>query len=333
MCFCFTIPALAQDPDSIKTAEVVKTDTIKIDTALLNKYRIGPRQNAIPVRLRPSQIKQEEIPVTLLDYKINYWRKWVTLNVNLSQSSFSSNWSNGGISSLAFNGDLYYKTEYNKQPFSFTSELRMVYGRLSNKGQIARKTNDRLFFDNKIGTRLSKNWIFFGSVTVETQFDKGYNYPNNQLPILISSMFSPGYVTESVGFQYVPPGDIFNLRIGTGTARQTFVLDTTMYKRQPNNYGVDRGKIVKNELAFQLVAEYKKNLMQNVRLTSRYQAFLPYGRGLVANIDHRLDATITATVNRLISVTINGTAIYDKDQQPKPQYTENMGMGIVYRFP
>lgn len=318
---------MAQNPDSLK-----KADSLKIDTNLLNRYRITPRQNSIPVRTRPQMVREEQLPVTLLDYKANYWHKWINIGINLNQTSFSTNWSNGGVSSLALGGNFEYRTEYNKAPFDYTSQLLMVYGRLSNRGQIARKTNDRLFFDNKFGTRLAKNWQFFGSVTVETQFDKGYNYPNNALPILISSMFSPGYVTESIGFEY-KPNNVFNLRIGTGTARQTFVLDTAIYRGQPNNYGVDRGKRVKNELAFQLVAHYEKDIMQNMHLSANYVAFLPYGRGLVENIDHRLDMNLRAQVNKLINVNLTGTVLYDKDQQPKPQYTEGIAMGLSYHFP
>jgi hypothetical protein len=314
-CLCLTATAFAQKTDSLK-----KADSLKIDTNLLNNYRIEPRRNSLPIRVKPAQIHEELIPVSLLDYKVNYWR----------------NWSAGGVSSLAVGGNFDYKTEYNKAPFDYTGELITLYGTVANKGQIARKTNDRLFFDNKIATQLSKRWFLFGSVTFESQFSKGYQYTDGgglalATPLTISGFMAPGYVTESFGIEY-KPNKFFDLRIGTGTARQTFVTDTTIYHNLPANYGVAPGHTFKNELAFQVVATYDKDIMQNLHLNARYAGFIPYGRDLV-NIDHRLDASLIAKVNRLINVNITGTLLYDHDTSPKPQATEGLALGIIYKFP
>lgn len=323
-CLFFAGRVLAQNADSLK-----KADSLQIDTNLLNKYRIDPRRNALPLRGRPVQIREELIPLSLLDYKVNYWRKWIVFGININQSAFSNNWSNGGISSLALGGNFDYKTEYSKAPFDYTGELLMIYGTVANRGQIARKTNDRLFFDNKIATQLSQRWFFFGSLTFESQFDKGFQY--SDVPLLISRFMAPGYITESFGVEY-KPNKFFDLRIGTGTARQTFVLDTTIYHNQPSNYGVTPGRTFKNELAFQVVSTYDKDIMQNLHLSARYAGFIPYGRGMI-NIDHRLDATLIAKVNRLINVNITGTVLYDHDTSTKPQGTEGLALGMIYKFP
>ena len=102
----------------------------------------------------------------------------------------------------------------------------LQYGKIKNKNQLQKKNNDRIFWDNKAALQLSKNWYFFGSVTFESQFDNGFSYAggtDGEVPTLISRFMSPGYLTESVGFEY-KPSKYFSTRIGTGTARQTFVL-------------------------------------------------------------------------------------------------------------
>lgn len=322
---CLWATAFAQTTDS------VKRDSVKIDTNLLNRYRIEPRRNALPIRVKPPQVKEEQIPLSLLDYKINYWRKWVTIGLNVNQSAFSNNWANGGVSSLALGGNFDYKTEYNKAPFDYTGELLAQYGTITNKGQIARKTTDRLFFDNKIATQLSKTWFIFGSVTFESQFGKGYVYSDTAPPALISDFMAPGYVTESFGIEY-KPNTFFDLRIGTGTARQTFLRDTTLYHNISANYGLAPRQSFKNELAFQVVATFDKDIMTNLHLNMRYLGFIPYNRGLV-NIDHRLDATLIAKVNKLINVQITSTALFDNDQSSKIQATEALALGVIYKFP
>jgi hypothetical protein len=142
---------------------------------------------------------------------------------------------------------------------------------------------------------------------------------------------SPGYLTESIGFEYKPTG-YFDLRLGTGTARQTFVTDTTIYHNQPSNYGVPIGHTVKNDLAFQMVALFDKDLAKNVHLNARYALFIPYGES-PKFITHRIDAVLSARVNRLINVTINGTMLYDKQTARDVQGTEGLALGILYRFP
>ncbi len=301
-----TISAIAQPTDTIKK------DSIKVDTNLINKYRLDPRRNALPVRSRPVAISPEMIPVTLPDYKFSYWHKWVIFNLNFNQAAFSNNWTGGGISSIALNTNFDFKAEYNKSPLDYTTELNLVYGTSEVKGQGVRKTNDRIFFDNKLATQLSKKWLFFGSLTFESQFANGYNYPDSGAAQKISGFMAPGYLTESVGFEY-KPSKFFDLRLGTGTARQTFVLDRNIHIYQPDNYGVDTNKTFLNQLAFQAVATFDKDIMTNVHLNVRYNLFVPYGEDL-SFVSHRVDAILTAKVNRLVAVTINGTFLYDKAQ-------------------
>lgn len=311
-------------------------DSLKVDTSLLNKYRIDPGHNALPQIYRPIQVQQQLLPVNMLDYKVNYWHKSLIFGLNFSQSAFTSNYSAGGISSIALGSNLDYKAEYNKKPFDFASETNLQYGIAKNQGQGSRKTNDRIFFDNKIATDISKHWSFFGSLTFESQFSAGYNYlnpdgTNAQNPYIISDFMSPGYLTESIGFEYKPV-KYFDLRFGTGTARQTFMLDTTIYKNVSGNYGVPIDHKVFNQLAVQVVAEIDKDLTKNIHINARYAIFVPYIQPL-AYTSHRIDATLTAKVTRLIAMTVNATVLYDKTSSASIQGTEGLALGVLYKVP
>jgi hypothetical protein len=318
------------------SAKAQKTDSLKVDTNLLNKYRIDPGKNSLPIIYRPIQINKELVPVDMLDYKISYWHKSVIFGLNFSQSAFTSNYSAGGISSIALGSNFDFKAEYNKKPEDFTTELNLLYGISKNQGQGSRKTNDRIFFDNKLATQLSKNWLFFGSLTFESQFSAGYNYTNPdgtnaQNPYMISNFMAPGYLTESLGFEY-KPNKWFDLRIGTGTARQTFVLDTTIYHNQPANYGVPIDHTFYNQLAVQVVAGIDKDLTKTIHLNLRYALFIPYIQPL-AYTSHRIDGILTAKVTRLIAFTVNGTFLYDKNTSTAIQGTEGIALGVIYKFP
>lgn len=321
--FIFGARVMAQNPD-----------TTQVDTALLNKFRIEPKKNFLPVPRKQLEIQPIQIPVTLLDYEVNYWRKHIAFGINVNQSSFSNNWSGGGVSSIALGTTFNFKTEYKKNALNFSSEVALTYGKSKNKGQIARKTNDRIFWDNKVALQMSKRWYFFGSLSFESQFDEGFIYPdgngNPPTPKLISQFMSPGYTTESIGFEY-KQDNYFSLRMGTGTARQTYVLDTAIHNNNPKNFGVPIGKRIKNDLAFQIVANFNKDIAKNMNLTSRYQMFIPYK--YLKKIDYRLDATLSAKVNRLINVSLSGTVLYNKDVDTNVQASQGLALGMVYRFP
>ncbi len=313
-----------------------QTDTLKVDTNLLNKYRLDPPKNALPVRIRPIQVTEQYIPVELLDYKVSYWRKSLVWGLNFNQSAFTTNWSAGGISSLALGTNLDFKAEYNKSPLDYATETNFLYGVAATKGQGSRKTNDRIFLDNKLAGQITKKWYFFGSLSFESQFAAGYTYTDpsgNSVPggLLISNFMAPGYLTESVGFEY-KPNKYYDLRLGTGTAKQTFLLDTAIYHNLPANYGVKPGHTFYNQLAVQAVGSIDKDLMKNLHLNARYALFIPYIQPL-AYTTHRLDATLTAKVNRLIAVSMNGTFLYDKNTSHTPQATEGLSMGVAYTFP
>ena len=141
---------------------------------------------------------------------------------------------------------------------------------------------------------------------------------------------SPGYFTEALGFEY-KPDKYLDFRFGTGTARQTLVLDTTIYHNIPGNYGVTPGKQFRNELAFQIVATINRDVAKNMNLQARYALFMPYN--LIGNTSHRLDATLTARVNRLINVTLNGTLLYDVTTAKDLQIAQGLALGVTYKFP
>ena len=323
--FSLTLPALAQQNDSTK-----------VDTSLLNKYRIDPGHNSLPFLFRPVQIGEQLMPVNLLDYKVNYWHKSVIFSLNFSQSAFTSNYSAGGISGIALNSNFDFKDEYNKKPLDFTTETNLLYGLAKSQGEGSRKTNDRIFFDNKLATQISKNWLFFGSLTFESQFAAGYNYSNPdgsaaQNPYLISDFMSPGYLTESLGVEYTP-NKFFDLRLGALAARQTFVLDTTLYKNQSGNYGVPIDHTEYNQMAVSIVASYDKDITKTIHINARYALFIPYIQPL-AYTSHRIDATLTAKITRLIAMTVNATLLYDKTSSASLQGTEGIALGVLYKVP
>jgi len=334
------------------SAEAIAQD---IDTIPINirNFDLKLKKSPLPSKRGDIIFKPVEISPVVINSKIVYWRTKTSIGININQASFSDNWTGGGVNSLAVGGLVNYKAEYVKDSYSYSSEVIMQYGKIKNKSQLQKKTNDRLFWDNKAAFQLSKNWYFFGSVTFESQFDNGFSYitdaSGNEYGVLISKFMSPGYLTESVGFEYKPV-KYFSTRLGTGTARQTFVLDNaalydaaeadylrrngnlTNYVPKTDNFGVEQGRTFINDLAFQIVSNFEKDVFENVNLKMRYALFVPYQQ--VDFTSHRLDVAITAKVNRFMNVSLTGVGLYDKNTgTSKIQGSQTMAMGFTFVFP
>lgn len=319
-----------------------EVDTIPIN---IRDFNLKLKQSPLPVLKGKILFKPVDISPVVINSKVNYWRTKTSIGININQAAFSDNWKGGGVNSLAVGGLVNYKAEYNKENYNYISEVVLQYGKVKNKNQLQKKTTDRIFWDNKASFQLSKNWNFYGSVTFESQFDNGFSYATGSDGIeretLISKFMSPGYLTESVGLEY-KPSKFFSTRFGTGTARQTFVLDNqaladAYYKNNPtatsapDNYGVAVGHTFKNDLAFQITSAFEKDIFQNVNLKARYNVFLPYDQ--IGYTSHRLDVAVTAKVNRFMNVSMTGVGLYDKNVDAKIQGSQTLALGVIFVFP
>jgi hypothetical protein len=271
------------------------------------------------------------------------WKNELQTGINFNQSSFSSNWKAGGVNAIAISGFINGKAELKKESYSWTNDLQLLYGNVQNETQGLRKTADRIFFDSRYGYKVSKHWSAFASVNFQTQFDAGYEYVKEkdaagketgiETATRISGFMSPGYLTQALGMEYKPV-DYFSAQFGVGALRQSFVLDQTLYDVAGKDelYGVKRGDNMRNQMVFQFVANFDKEIMKNLVLKARYMGLADYEKINGQGIVHRLDVNITAKVNKYINVNLAGVLLYDYDQDADVQYSQVMALGILYTF-
>jgi len=284
------------------------------------------------------KIKQITVPIPQLGLKVNYWKHWTKFGLNANQASFSDSWNAGGVNSMALSGLFWHKSEYNKDRFNYVSEIDLRYGKVWNEDQLPKKNNDRIFWDNKVAHKFTDRWSLYFSVTFESQFDVGYKFGKNSegkevITDTVSAFMAPGYLTESLGFEYKVDKS-FALRFGTGTARQTFILDDRIAPKigEKEVYGVQPGKKFRNDLAFQVTANLDRDLANNLNLKARYNLFADYKK--IADPDQRLDVTLTAKITKLVNVTANGVVLYSSTQSNgKVQLSQALAMGLVYSLP
>ncbi|MCF2490402.1 DUF3078 domain-containing protein [Dyadobacter sp. CY347] len=263
------------------------------------------------------------------------WKK-IEFGANLNQGSFSSNWTGGGVNSVALGLFFNALNEKIKGKNAWRNDFQSQYGIVRNKGQQSRKNVDRIFFDTKYNRSIGSKWSLFANVNFLSQFGDGYNYSaapdSTDSKKKVSGIFSPAYVTEAIGIEF-RPASYFFIDFAPGALRQTIVLDRNLYINTPdqNNYGVPIGKRFRTEAALiQIVANFDKDIAKDVNLKFRYLMFSSFKRP--GNIDNRLDAMLTAKINKYVNVNLGAIMVYDDDQSNKVQFAQALSIGFLYSF-
>jgi len=264
-----------------------------------------------------------------------YWKKAFKGSLNFNQAAFSENWSAGGVNSIGLNALVNYKANYLKGKASWDNEIDLIFGFLNNDVGY-RKSNDRIYFDTKYGHALSSKWNLYGSFNVTTQFAKGYKYETDaqdrEVALLISEFMAPGYFVASLGFEYTPK-PYFKMRLSPFAPRLTVVRNKDIYLNVDNNYGVEIGETTRWEwLAFQFIADFDKDLNENLNLKFKYMLYANLETLEFDKIDHRLDVILSANVAKYLDVKLIGALLYDYDQIDEVQLSQSLGIGFVYTF-
>ncbi|UTA67767.1 MULTISPECIES: DUF3078 domain-containing protein [Emticicia] len=277
--------------------------------------------------------------------KIGFWKpRNAQFGINFSQASFN-NWQGGGTNNWSIGALFNNRSEYYKNKGAFTGEVQFQLGTVNNRGQRPAKSIDRLFMETKYSHKLNPKINWFGTVNFLTQFAKGVVYQDDGLPTeqrrTISGFLAPGYLSEGFGVEYKPVS-YFLVQLGGATLRHTFVLndkiytDFTEFNKSTDAYGIAPGKKVLTEMGFQMVASLDKDIIKNVNLKCRYQAFQAYvTRKLLPNkntIDHNINLIATAKVNRYLNLNFTMLAIYDKDQIDKFQISQAFAAGLLFKL-
>ncbi len=259
------------------------------------------------------------------------WKTKLEIGLNFNQSFFTENWSGGGVSSTAFGSLVKGNAAYTKGKLSWTNDLQLQYGILKNKGQSQRKLNDLIFVDSKVGYRFTEKLDAFGALNFMSQFSEGYKFGKDANGIetrtTISNFLAPGYLTQALGVRYQPV-PYFWARVGVLALRQTFVMDDSLFLAVPENFGVPIGKNIQNDVGFQLMADFDKNLAENLNLKLRYISFGQYTD--FSNTNHRVDLVLSAKITKYINTNFTAVMLYDKNQDKAVQWSETLALGLLF---
>jgi hypothetical protein len=253
------------------------------------------------------------------------WKLSGVSGVNFGQAALK-NWSAGGENSVSGNLYLNASVDYVKGRWTWGNTLNLEYGVIYSDENNWRKNVDRISFASKVGKRINTQWSYAFLFDFNSQFAKGYKYPN--INNYISTFMAPAYSNLALGISHTP-NNKYTLFVSPLTARMTFVLDDSL--SNAGAFGMKEGQKFRMEPGAYAVFSTKQTVMQNVELISKLDMFTPYNENF-GNIDMNWDILFNFRINRYLTANLSTTIRYYGDEIKKVQLKEIFGLGFAYRF-
>jgi hypothetical protein len=254
-----------------------------------------------------------------LDTLKNNWKPSLVLSAGINQIAFS-NWAQGGENSTAWSYLIDFHYDKTGNDLVFKNQIKVTYGRSKTGAGEYKTTDNDLYMEDLASYNVGWAVNPFFSNAVRTQLAPGYNY-NNTPSKQIADFFDPGYVTQSIGFNYDKYPNIIT-RLGMGL-QEVFTNNFRKYS-DPENLE----KTFKFETGIESVTDFKYKLDNNIEYTGKFRLFSQFNRLDVWDV--RFDNMIIAKINKYISVNFTYLLIYEKDQTPLTQTKEGLQFGVTY---
>lgn len=273
--------------------------------------------------LSASRILMAQTHLPAIPDTVKGWDLHLTGALNGNQAAYS-NWSQGGVNSLALTGATLFQAFYRKDRFGYQTDISLKYGQTRLHGQGVRKTDDMIEIDNQADLYM-KNPVFsaFILLTFQTQFDKGFQYNDNAPDVYISNFMSPAYVQEAIGYSWQPV-TFFSAKAGFAL-KQTIVSDTVL----STNYGLKPNSHLKSESGFYIGLQFEKEILPNVTLTSGFNSFTSFIKP-VSSTDFTWSNELVGRINKFMNADLQFAMVYNDDVTKALQIKQVLGLGVSF---
>lgn len=278
----------------------------------------------------PSAVAQDASADTSL------WVRDVTGKLAGSQAAYR-NWQEGGLNSVALTASINGRAEKQGTRWGQTHELRLAFGFIDQEGEEFRKSDDLIRLQSNL--RYTGNGffrIFKPTIAANgrTQFAKGFDFSGNpfpddapqagqEAPVQTSEFLAPAFFTESLGLTYEPTAWL-SLRLGAAS-KQTVVLVQDLRVL----YDVDIDQATRIEAGSEFAAGFNRELAENVRLTSNFNAF--YSLNETGSLpDFIWENVLSMKVNSWLSTELEFVALYDQNTTDAVQLREVLSVGVSF---
>ena len=249
------------------------------------------------------------------------WTHKMVTGLNLTQVSFKD-WAPGGQNALAYTLWLNGSSVQDMEKINWTNSYKFAFGQARLSDQGLRKTDDEIYYESLL---IYKQWLYvnpYASFTLRTQFAKGFEYPAGT-EVAVSKFFDPAYLTQSVGAAYKPLPELVT-RIGVGV-REIVTSDFNAYADDPSTPEIEKVRV---NGGVESVTNLDWTFAENLELKSTLELFAPFKT--LDEVVVRSDNTISAKVNKYVTVGFNVLLVNDVTATRKTQIKQVLAIGLSY---
>lgn len=251
------------------------------------------------------------------------WKHSVVSGLNLTQIALKD-WAQGGENALSYAVSINGRSMREDTSSLWTNTYKLAFGQARLGVQGLRKTDDKIDLESVISYKLRTFVDPYASVTLKTQFALGFTYDQTTgSKTAVSKFFDPAYLTQTVGFGYQPVPQV-KTRLGAGL-REVITSQFNTYADDPTTSQVEKVKV---DGGFESVTNIDLNLDENLVFTSKLELFAAFHA--LDEVIIRADNTLSAKINKFISVILNMQIINDRRVTPRTQIKETLSMGLSY---
>ena len=234
------------------------------------------------------------------------WNLGAEFNLMINQAAYS-HWSKGGNSNIQFTTDVKGRANYAHGNIKWNNSCWFIYGVQKNELMDLRKSQDKIEINSALSHKAFKNFDYSTGFNFLTQGFRGYNYPNDSVPV--STFMAPAYLNTNIGLVYTPVKDL-KITMSPVSGKFTMILDTVLIDQ--TKFGLKAGQRVRAELGAQVYLEHRTMLFKNISMYNRvilYSNYIYHPEKV--DVDWLLNLDLK--VNKYISTTIRTNMVYDDD--------------------
>jgi len=260
-----------------------------------------------------------------------------------------SNWVKGGEGSVSMAMDVTGYADYTNTESKISSSNfgRLKFGYIDTKDEGIRKNLDLLETSSKLNHTAFGKFDFSGILLFKTQIARGYNYPNDSVPV--SKFLNPATLIVGLRLDYKPDKKT-SINFSPFSYKGTFVPDTAHIDQ--TQYGIAKNRKSLNEpgASFMITNEYSP--IETITIINRLQLFTNYIHN-PQNVDVDWEMIATAKLNWFTDVRFNTHLIFDDDTKTverdkngdpvlrpdgtekktaRIQFKELLGFSLIFRF-
>ena len=322
---------------------------IEIELRAINRYldSITPK--------RPDGPRPKENIIDILNERTSFHGSY---GLNINQLTLT-NWAAGGESSWAGKAFADFSLIYRKKKFERRLVGAFAFGISRFADKRIEKQDDKIDLTYALLLNSKTQWNLSMVATFNTQFANGYKYPNDST--VISTFFSPAYLTLSAGYSYKTKNENFQILLSPLAGKVTFVLNQDLADQ--GAFGVKKGYFdqdgqwipgenINAALGVNVIINYKQPIGKNIKYSTMLNAFYNYIERRDDDrmpIDINWENTVNFTINKFLTTTLFVYLKYDHnttfpvyeeiegvqtvvDNVPKLQLKESVGIAFIHKF-